>query len=91
MHKKNLKTQANDSPSHLTIKDLPTEFVELSDEALSQVCGGINVNLSQFIFNGMVMLGGGGGGAIVPFQYLSSSNTVDPAMIDPEFYQNGVF
>jgi hypothetical protein len=88
MHKKNLKTQANDSPSHLTIEDLPTEFVELSDEALSQVCGGINVALSQFIFNGMLMLGGGGGGKIVALQLPSLSDAVNPAMIDPEFYQS---
>ena len=65
----------NNSANRLTIKDLPAEMVELSDEALSQVCGGINVNLSQFIFNGMLKLGGGGGGReLIPFQH---SNSID--------------
>jgi hypothetical protein len=40
MDKKNLTTKGNDSGNRLTIKDLPIKFVELSDEALSQVCGG---------------------------------------------------
>jgi len=32
-------SQVAQSVKHLTIKDLPTELVELSDEALSQVYG----------------------------------------------------
>ena len=40
MSKENLTTQAKNFATHLTIEDLPAEIVELSDEALSQVCGG---------------------------------------------------
>jgi hypothetical protein len=39
MNKKNLTTQMNNSANRLTIKDLPAEMVEMSDEALSQVWG----------------------------------------------------
>jgi hypothetical protein len=84
MHNKNLKTQANDSASRFTIQDLPTEFVELSDEALSQVWGGINVKLSQFIFNGMLILGGGAAKLDDTRDHHSLSDAVDPAMINPE-------
>jgi hypothetical protein len=40
MNRKSLTPQGNDFGNRLTIKDLPIEFVELPDEALSQVCGG---------------------------------------------------
>ncbi len=60
MHNKNLKTQANDSASRFTIQDLPTEFVELSDEALSQVWGGINVKLSLIYIQRDAYFGRGG-------------------------------
>ena len=63
MNKQNVTTQANDSGDRLTIKDLPVELAELSDEALSQVCGGIITDLSQFIFNGSLRFGGGGDGS----------------------------
>jgi hypothetical protein len=40
VHKKNLIPQAILPVNPITIQDLPTELVELSDEALSQVWGG---------------------------------------------------
>ena len=40
MNKKNLIIQTNDSVNSITDQDLSAEIVELSDEALSQVCGG---------------------------------------------------
>jgi hypothetical protein len=40
MNKKNLMIQTNDSVNSITDQDLSAEMVELSDEALSQVCGG---------------------------------------------------
>jgi hypothetical protein len=40
MNKKNSMIQTNDSVNSITNQDLSAEMVELSDEALSQVCGG---------------------------------------------------
>ncbi len=84
MDKKNLMTQVNDSAGRFTIQDLPTEFIELSNEALSEVCGGINVNLSHFTFHGRTPFLDRGHG-YPEHEHYSLSSAADPAMTDPEF------
>jgi len=79
MHKNDLITQTNDSSNHIALQDLSTEMVELSDEALAQVHGGINLNLSKFIFGERLRFGGGGGSReFIPLQRPHSIDAPGP-------------
>jgi bacteriocin-like protein len=39
MYKKNLLSQATRPSKHITVQNLPTQFVELSDKDLQQIVG----------------------------------------------------
>jgi hypothetical protein len=75
VHKKKLIPQAILPVNPITIQDLPTELVELSDEAMSQVCGG---NQFNYFIGGFIMLGGGANFPLEePGNYFSLSNEID--------------
>ena len=45
MNNKNLKPEANDSTNSFTGQNVPAEMVELLDEDLQQLVGGVNYEL----------------------------------------------
>ena len=47
MNKKNLTTQANNSGSRLTIKEVSVEFAELSEKDLQQIVGGKTITVTN--------------------------------------------
>jgi hypothetical protein len=86
MNKKNVTTQANDSENRFTIKDLPVELAELSDETLSKVCGG-RVNPKFFRLQRFNTVD-----AVDPATLHPELNDYNPMIVDPEsYYHPGIF